>query len=212
MGLKKDWTLAHFLYYLSAFMLIGIVAQTITFHLPTLYGQHTLSSTFRVDSPMVIDSDYFELDKRRLLFDDGSVFTLGSRVYVYPMLISSEKAPTGAFVIILFRVLKLLCLFTFYLMLNFILKTVTQNNPFDPKNTLRLFMMGGSIIALDIFHFIQSNLLSGSFNKVLQNHELTLEAGFNQSQGSVYFGLAIVLLGYVFKEATRIHLEQKLTV
>jgi len=212
MELKKDWTFAHFLYYLSAFIIVGVIGETITVHLPDLYGKKTLHSIIRVDPPLAIDTDYFELDKKRVLFDDGSVFTLGSKVFAYPMYISSNTAPHGRISLIILRLLKLAGLILFYVMLNFILRTVIEKNPFNAKNSMRLYIMGGALISIDILHLLQSTLLSNSFNQILEKQRLFLEAGFINSQGSIYFGLAIMLLGYVFKEATRIHEEQKLTV
>ncbi|MCR9132935.1 MAG: hypothetical protein NXI08_10185 [bacterium] len=73
--------------------------------------------------------------------------------------------------------------------------------------------MGGAVVSIDLIHFAQLNLLPKYFNLVIENHGLAAEpASAFQSQGSIYFGLAILLLGFVFKEATRIHKEQKLTV
>ncbi len=212
MGLKNDWTIAHFLYYLSAFMIFGLIVETITVHLPDIYGQKTLHAINGIDPPIAIDSDYFGLNKKRVTFEDGSVFSLGSKVFAYPMYISSDSNPSGRSLLIVVRLLKLFSLLLFYMMLNFILRSLTQKNPFEPRNSMRLFTMGVALLSIDIFHFLQATFLSKSFNSELENHEIFFEAGFINSQGSIYFGLAIILLGFVFKEATRIHEELKLTV
>ncbi|MCR9132934.1 MAG: hypothetical protein NXI08_10180 [bacterium] len=136
MSLKNDWSLAHFLYYLSAFIIIGIIAQTITFHLPDITGQKTLQSNIRTDPPVAIDSDYFDLAERRIAFEDGAVFTLGSKVYAYPMFIGAEQTPAGSVILLILRIAKLLCLFLFYVMLNFILRSVAEKTHFWLKTLL----------------------------------------------------------------------------
>lgn len=211
--LKNDWTLAHFLCYLSAFMIIGVIAQFVTFHLPYIVGYNSIQSIASVDPPIAIDADYFGLEKKRIQFEDGSVFTIGSEVYAYASYYSDDNVrPEGSMLTLSIRILKFACLLIFYLMLNQILVSLTKKNPFDKRNVRRLYTMGLSLIGIHILHIIQAGLLSNYLNKIFTDSDLAFEPGFFGSQGSILFGLVIILLGYVFKEANRIHEELKLTV
>jgi len=212
MKLKNDWTLGHFLYYISWFMIFGLISQFITIHIPNLTGSNSITSIKNIDALVMINTEDLGIENR-IYRDDGGYLYLGSSFHTNPMIISdSEEALSGYYIILLTRLLKFLALYIFYYTLNRILRSVIDNNPFDIKNSWRLYVMGISVLSLSFIHFLQSVLFSHYFNENMITEKITFETSFMGGQGSLTFGLAIVLLGYVFKEASRVYEEQKLTI
>lgn len=212
MKLKKDWSLAHFLYYISWFMILSLVSQFITTSLPIFYGSNSIVSIQSMDPQVGITVESLGLEKSAYL-SDGTSLSLGNALYSNPFLVSdNESYKTGSLIILLARFTRFLALFIFFFSLNRILITVTKNEPYHFKNSTRLFVMGLSIMSLSPIQFIQSFLFVHYLSKSPFGEQFDFIPGFAGSEGSLIFGLSIVLLSYVFKEGTRIYEEQKLTV
>ncbi len=212
MKLKNDWSLAHFLYYISWFMIVGIITQVISTSLPTFYGSNSIASIQGMDPQVGISVESLGL-KRSTNLPDGTSLSFGKTMYSNLFLVSdNEFYKTGSLIILVARFVRFIALFIFFFSLNRILKTVTKDEPYHLKNPTRLFIMGVSIMSLSLIQFIQSFLFVHYLSKSPFGEQLEFTPGFSGGDGSIIFGLAIVLLGFVFKEGARIHEEQKLTV
>lgn len=212
MKLKKDWTLGHFLYYMSWFLIFGLVVQFISIQIPFFYGPASLITAPNFDAYVSIKPE--ELGAQEKIYrKDGGYLLVGTSLYSQPALIkNSEDSLHGSYTVFLTRLLRFSVFFVFYFFLMRLLKTVIHNRPFDSKNPARLYIMGISVMCLPLIHFAQSMVLSRFFNQNMPDSAINFDATVIGNSGSFVFGLAIVLLGYVFKEGARIYQEQKLTV
>ena len=213
MKLKKDWSLAHFLYYMTWLSIIGFVVQFITISTPYLFGDGSSIMVLSVyDPPVEIQTESLGIQEKVYL-NNKTIFGLGKKISVFPVLLTEDESlHTGMWMVMLIRFLRYLLLGIFFYCFNRILKTVIQNDPFSNKNSTRLYIMGVSLMVLPIIRIIHSSVLAGYLSKSISENAYQFSASFNNSEGSIMFGLTIVLLGYVFKEGTRIYEEQKLTV
>jgi hypothetical protein len=109
------------------------------------------------------------------------------------------------------RFLKMIILVAFFYLLSKILKSVTKDNPFNPLNSRRLIAMGGLLVVQALIAFGHAFFVVHIFSTLQIEPALEFRPDF-ESVNSIFFGLLIMLLGFVFREATRIHEEQKLTV
>lgn len=213
MKLKKDWTLGHFLYYTSWFTIIGIILQFVSISFPVLFGSNSIMTLKEIDPPIAISAKSLSID-HNFYQQDGSYLALPLHIYTYPMVVAEKADFTRENLLIHgARLLKMGTLVFFFLMLARVLKTVIKKNPFEQKNSGRVFYMGISVIFLPLLSLLQGYLFQRTFNNVLIGSDFEFSISLlGSNQGSLTFGLSLVLLSYVFKEANRIHEEQKLTV
>jgi magnesium-transporting ATPase (P-type) len=212
MKLNNDWSLGHFLYYICWFTLAGIILQFVSISIPLLSNSSSLITLKDIDAPIEISTKSLNLDQNSYK-PDGSYLTLFSSVLAYPAIFAEQQTiRPNLYLIHSARFMKFATMCIFLFMLTRILKSVINSNPFASKNSSRLFVMGISMIFLSLFSILQNYLLVSAFN----NSSFASDFDFGMSplglDGSVVFGLSLILLSYVFKEGTRLYEEQKLTV
>lgn len=216
MKFKKDWSLAYFLFYMcqisywliligvgvEVFISIGHLAdeKVIVREIPVnmelkqfdSYNDIELTNTYinipeRVNSELHISGDYNDIKSAFFLFN-------GLRLY--------ENA---VFFLLFFIFAK-------------VLKNVAEGAPFHTENAshlsvigLTLLISGGVNLAfqfLNAGHFIQLPIL----NNLNFPDGITVTSIDMFGKDFIIAGIFFVVLGYVFKEGTRIYEEQKLTV
>ncbi|MBO6794810.1 MAG: DUF2975 domain-containing protein [Balneolaceae bacterium] len=109
----------------------------------------------------------------------------------------------------LFKYTTLLC---FMILLARVLKTVSDKNPFDHSNSKRLLKMGVLVMCFGLFDVLSSYTFASALNEIGFKSDIVFRTVYEPLEPSIYVGLVLILLGFVFKEATRIHEELKLTV
>lgn len=212
MNFKKDWSLAHFLYYLSWFITIGVVIQFIALSLPSFFGANIVVSVPFSDAQVAIKTKSLGIQEG-YYSNPQTVFSIGENMYINPFLTSDkEDFNTASIVTIMIRFLRYSILFVFFMMLTQILKTVIEKTPFHSSNPVRLYIMGISIILLYLVQILQSYTFAYYFSLFEPASQFEFSYIANTNSGIILLGLSIVLLGYVFKEGTRMYEEQKLTV
>lgn len=210
MKLRKDWSLAYFLYYTCwiGYWSIGL------YLIITIASTIIVSSdgyTRLLDLPVVIEVAEFSG------FEDLKMTTASINLpEQFPIDIDIKVLTDehGFKIIFLFLIQSLssFALIAVLFLLSSIFKNVAEENPFNPENPKKLFYCGvitfiiGSINI--VLFFIPIPLLQ----------ELNLPAGYKIQHLSsptdilLLIGITFIVLAYVFKEGVRIHEEQKLTV
>lgn len=103
-------------------------------------------------------------------------------------------------------------------MLSKVLKGVARGNPFQSNNPFYLYVIGWTLIISSIINiFLQFLYLTPSFSlPVLGSINLPEHIDITSlnlfGNDFMIAGIFVIVLGYVFKEGTRIYEEQKLTV
>ena len=210
MKLKKDWSLAHFLYYNVWIIIIGLIVSFISISSTYLTGGVSFFINAPYSDPMV------QVDSEKLITTD---FLVNGEHYLIPIQVkgrflvnnSESSFATKNLLLIAIRFLKMMILVAFFYLLARILKSIIKENPFDPLNSKRLLIMGGLLVFYALFAFGHTLFVAGIFSSLQIDPILNFKADF-QSVNSIFFGLLVMLLGFVFREATKIHEEQKLTV
>jgi len=209
MKLKKDWSLAHFLYYLCWIGYWAIILNIILKIFVTV--SFSQIGTYYIDDLHVnLKVEHFD-QYRDIELEDLSVMipeVLEARVGISTSLSNN----TGAFLFYLGLILIEQIIYFFILFLfSKMLKNVAEGRPFAEKNPTYLFAIGWILFLSSIANIGISFLPM----PLLQEGFLSEEYSFS----SLHFmrdymleGIFIIVLGYVFKEGARIYQEQKLTV
>ena len=203
MKLQKDWSLSHFLYYITWIILGTIVLNFVIFFLMDF----SLESETFVSLPIIDPLVKINPDD---LFKPG--FSNAESQYFAPMEIRARfmvhsvelKYIYQINVVRLMRVLRFALLFAFFFLFSRIFRSVVQKNPFDSKNSLRLYIMGTLLIGLTVLNGLHSHLIA----KVLSalpggpslNFSSVLELDFLP-----FFGLVLLFLGYVYKKGNEMN-------
>ena len=113
----------------------------------------------------------------------------------------------------LINILKLALYFSVLFLLGKIFKSIIEEEPFHEKNPKRLYTIGWLLI-LYKFLFLGYNFLFAQpfFEQLNFAQGFTITHLDFYGDSFLYAGFFMVVLGYVFKEGTRLHKEQKLTV
>lgn len=211
MKLRKDWSLAYFLYYMCriGMWLIVINAITLLFINSSIflsedgtYFIHSVPVSLSVDGVESLDD--IESKNTSIRIYDTVKANIGIQATF------EEHLPAYLFYNGL-KVYSTLLLFFVLFFFAKVLKNVAEGNPFHLTNSKYLYIIGWTLFLssiLNIFiRFLPLPLLSS----------LSLPEGYEFSSllGSpdfTYVGIFIIVLGYVFKEGARIYEEQKLTV
>lgn len=210
MKLKKDWSLAYFLYYMTRITVVMTLLFLVTILFMYLQTGSELIVVIPQTDPMVqiknldIDSNQLQSNTSNFIMP----MLLYSRVSI--MNLEGEFGQYNAKIYVA-RLFKFTTLLIFLVLLSRIFKSVVDKNPFDQQNPTRLFKMGGLIIGFSLFDGLLSYTISSALNDIGFSSELEFQPVFSFDQ-YFYIGLILILLGYVFKEGARIHEEQKLTV
>ncbi|SMO69344.1 DUF2975 domain-containing protein [Gracilimonas mengyeensis] len=211
MRLKKDWSIAYFLYYISQ---IGIWLTVIN-----------IAVLFFVNG-----SSYIGSDSNYLIHDIPVTLTMGGSespgafeqdnfsVDIYPNL-ETTAVIQGNFndhlsSFFFYNSLRLYQAILIIVVLYFfgkVLKNVAEGNPFERSSSTYFYIIGWTLLGASILNimiqFIPLPLLN----------ELTLPSGYTFSSIQPHYdylliGLFVLVLGYVFKEGTRFYEELKLTI
>ncbi len=210
MKLKKDWSLAHFLYYNVWIIIIGLIVAFISINSTYFTGGVSFFINAPYSDPMV------QIDSRELISTD---FLVNDEHYLMPLQVkdrflvnnSESSFATKNLLLIAIRFLKMIILAAFFYLLARILKSVIKDNPFDPLNSRRLLVMGALLVFQALIAFGHALFVADIFSSLQIDPTLSFKADF-ESVNSIFFGLLVMLLGFIFRKATEIHEEQKLTV
>ncbi len=211
MKLKKDWSLAYFLYYITWFLLIGLVLNFVTFFAFNFIDEHDFFTTMPVIDPM-IEIDPAGFVNNDLLTNNEGVFLSPLSIHTRLMIQSDMPAfKSGVEKVHGIRIVRLVILFLFFFILTRILKSVVQKNPFEKENSKRLYIMGALLFALAAVNILHGYLIANALTALALEPSVTFSPVI-EIDFLLFFGLVLLLLGYVFKEGARIYEEQKLTV
>lgn len=211
MEFKKDWSLAYFLYYICQ---IGIWLTIINAVIMLMFNSSNYISedgTYFIHSiPVVLNIE--GLDS----LDD--IQTNDATVNIYNTLKANiglqasfqDHLPAFLFYNGLKAYSTILVLVVLYFFAK-VLRNVAEGNPFDITNSKYLYIIGWTLFltsTLNIFiRFLPLPLLDSI--SLPEGYEFSSLQGFPDF---MMIGIFIIVLGYVFKEGTRIYEEQKLTV
>lgn len=216
MDLRKDWSLAYFLLYmcqLSYWMIIlGVVIELV---IPI--------AIFSNDS-IVIDDIPVNIELQQ--FEEYNDFEVANAYLNIPERMSTDIHISGPYdelksAFYLYNGLKLYENAVFFLLLFMLakmLKNVAEGNPFHSKNASYLSVIGITLFASGCLNIAFQFLNMGHFFHLplLESLNLPDDIKINSldmfGENFILAGIFIIILGYVFKEGTRIYEEQKLTV
>ncbi len=210
MNLRKDWSLAYFLYYTCwiGYWSIG------------LYLVVTIASTVMVSSdgytrlldlPVVMEveefSEFNELQMPTAAINIPEQFSIDIDI-------KAQTNQHGFNIVLLFLIQSLssFALMAVLFLLSTIFKNVAEENPFDPVNSKNLLYSGVVTLLIGCIN------ITLTFTPIPLLRELHLPDGYAIKHLSLptdillLVGVSLIVLAYVFKEGTRIYDEQKLTV
>ena len=216
MELRKDWSLAYFLLYMcqiSYWMIIlGVVVELV---IPTAF----FSNDYTVidDIPVNIELQQFE---------EYNDFKVTNAYLNIPERMSTEIQVSGPYedvssAFLFYNGLKLYeyaVFFILFFMLAKILRNVAKGDPFHSKNASYLSVTGITLFVSGCLNIAFQFLNMGHFFHLplLESLNLPDDIKINSldmfGENFILAGIFIIILGYVFKEGTRIYEEQKLTV
>lgn len=208
--LKNDWSLAHFLYYISRIS-AWLYIVTIAVQLTTTFTMFNSDDRYMalLQNPVSITVENFS---ESTSFETNSVkghFAEQVEGTANLMLKKSSVEPY-AYLLLIFDYFDYGLLAFGLFLFSGIMKSVTEKEPFRQKNIRRLYTIG-IIVMLAPFYFalkqwMVTSLIKGSY---LQGIELNW---FPKDTNLILAGILIIVLGYVFKEGARMYEELKLTV
>ena len=207
--MKKDWSLGHLLYYLSGIGIGGVIIKVGILILMLFQNGDFVVWNMHFVDPLIEIRD-MEIEDESLVTNEGN-YLIPITIYARFTLFNLDGLyQPQAIKTYYMRFLKCLLEFLFLFQLSQLFKSIKDQNPFNKENPRRFYYMGILVIALamaDIWSgFIFSNgLREIGFQTLKFNPSFEMKPNF-------IFGLIIILFGVVFKEANRIHEEQKLTV
>jgi hypothetical protein len=218
-GLKVWIDILFFLSILSAILIaimgpLSMVSDRVSFQMriPVSIGESSLLPVHRLEvSREALEGD-IATDRQRAgdrIADPETGFTLvnarGELRFRHPP--SSTRAVYLASVAILAGLLVMALI-----LIRQILTTTAQGRPFDRRNPHRLNRLGWIILLTGVFlPYLQFRISKW----VLSHYELTgtpVRAAFEFRQEWLFFGLVVLLLAAIWREAVRMAEEQSLTV
>lgn len=216
MELRKDWSLAHFLLYICQIGYWLIVTNVVL--------QLLLSIGFVSDNQVVLDDIPVHIELQQ--FEEYNDVEASNVRLNIPDRMESKVQISGSFdevrsAYFFYNGLKLYESAVFFIilfMLSKVLKSVADGKPFESRNPFYLYVIGWTLIISSVINlFIQFIFLAPSFSlpvlgslSLPENIKIPSLNMFGEN--FMIAGIFIIVLGYVFKEGTRIYNEQKLTV
>ena len=208
--LKSDWSLAHFLYYISRIM-AWLYIITIAVQLTTTITMFTSEGRYfaLLQNPVSLTVENFS---ETTSFETNSVKgNLTNRVEgTANLMLKKSSVEPAAYLLMLFDYLDYGILAFGLFLFSGIMKSVTEKEPFRQKNTRRLYIIGVMVLLAPFYialkQWLVTSLIKGSYFQGLEINWLP------KDNNLILAGIFIIVLGYVFKEGTRIYEEQKLTV
>ena len=208
--LKSDWSLAYFLYYISRIM-AWLYIVTIAVQLTTTITMFTSEGRYfaLLQNPVSLTVENFS---ETTSFETNSVKgNLTNRVEgTANLMLKKSSVEPAAYLLMLFDYLDYGILAFGLFLFSGIMKSVTEKEPFRQKNTRRLYIIGVMVLLAPFYialkQWLVTSLIKGSYFQGLEINWLP------KDNNLILAGIFIIVLGYVFKEGTRIYEEQKLTV
>lgn len=208
--LKSDWSLAHFLYYISrisAWLYIIMIVVQLTTMVTMLNDEGPYMALLQTPVSATVENfsetTSFETNSVKGYLTDHVEGTANL------MLKKSSVEPT-AYLLILFDYLDYGALIFGLFIFSGIMKSVTEKEPFRQKNIRRLYIIG-VMVMLTPFYFALKRWMITSLIKdgYLQGIEFNW---IPKDTNLILAGILIIVLGYVFKEGAKLYEEQKLTI
>lgn len=207
---KSDWSLAHFLYYISqisAWLYIVMIAVQLTTTVTMFNSEGPYMALLQ--SPVSFSIE--ELSKSTSFETNSIKGYMVDRVdgTANLMLKKSSIEPT-AYLLVLLNYMDYGFLVFGLFLFSGIMKSVTEEEPFRKNNIRRLYVIGTMVIIAPFYFALKQwaviTLIQGSY---LEGIELSWNL---RDTNLILAGILIIVLGYVFNERARIYEEQKLTV
>ncbi|MDZ7808435.1 MAG: DUF2975 domain-containing protein [Gracilimonas sp.] len=212
MKLKEDWSFTHFIYYTTWFALIGLVLSFITFFGMSYLTGDSFFTNLPVIDPMTEVAPKNFVSEDNLRVGEEHNFLTPLRVHASFMVQNNYSGFSAQITKVhAVRILRMIILAGFLLLLSRIIKSIIQENPFEQKNSFRLYAMGGLLIFLSVVDVLHGYLIANALSTLPMKSSLHFSP-IIEIDVLIFFGLILLLLGYVFKEGNRIYEEQKLTV
>ena len=200
--LERDWSLAHFLSYISALAAVLVLLNLITQIL--LFSTTELGVDFQVtyttgQSDSITNSDIMFMPESqqlgRVIISEITQYS-DAHYYFLAFLKFMEKA------VIIFG---LFILWRFF-------RSVANDKPFEKINYRRLYAIGWIFIFAEIYTIGKDHYIHWLTNDLLSTDSLRILPAAGSPFNFLIIGFVLIVLGYVFKEGHRIFEEQKLTV
>ncbi|MDZ7718859.1 MAG: DUF2975 domain-containing protein [Balneolaceae bacterium] len=205
--LQNDWTLAHFISYIAAItaVLLGIqliiqiyLSSSFGMEFPVKYsvensnqlGTHLVNGeTYRMT--LVLDQ---QQEGRLLILEAENGSDIHSLFLIFLKIIES-----GMFIYCAFLVWQ-------------IFRAVARDQPFSESNYKRLFILGWIFILAELIALGRAFYVEWLTFDAFSSEPFELIRTPDNFYISLFIGIMIIVIGYVFKEGHRIYQEQQLTV
>ncbi len=208
--LKSDWSLAHFLYYISrisAWLYIVTIAVQLTTTI-TMFNSGDRYMAM-LQNPVSVTVENFS---ETTSFETNSVKGhLTDRVEgTANLMLKKSSVEPAAYLLILFDYFDYGILAFGLFLFSGIMKSVTEKEPFRQKNIRRLYTIGVMVMLAPFYLALKQwmvvSLIKGDY---LQGIDLYW---YPKDTNLIIAGIFIIVLGYVFKEGARMYKELKLTI
>ena len=208
--LKNDWSLAHFLYYISqisAWLYIIMIAVQLT----TTVIMFNSDGGYMAMLQSPVSFSIEDLSEKSTFETNSIKGYLVDRVdgTAHLMLKKSSVEP-AAYLLLLLSYFDYGFLVFGLFLFSGIMKSVTEKEPFRETNIRRLYIIGSMVILAPFYFALKQwaviSLIEGSYLQGIEPY------GNLSDTNLILAGILIIVLGYVFKEGARIYEEQKLTV
>jgi len=209
MNFKKECSFRHIIYYASWLFLL-LLGVNFLFSIANSFSSEDKISGFSSDD-LLIEFWGNGIKKTSIIPSEEKAVVV-SNIYS-KVSVLADKTSFKAKNILLFalHLLKISVVILFFFLLTKILKTVVDKTIFESKNSTRLYFMGSLFLCIPLLKLIQAFILYQALLMVKFTEQVNFEP-YTDIKIEVILGIVIILLGYVFKEGTRIYEEQKLTI
>ncbi|MFP8490032.1 DUF2975 domain-containing protein [Gracilimonas sp. Q87] len=216
MNIRKDWSLAYFLLYICQ---IGYWLIIINLGVELFMSASLFSNDYVIIDNIPVHIELEQFEEYRDVEFENTYISIPERMST-DIHISGpyNEVKSGFF---FYNGLKIYENAVFFILLFFfakVLRNVAEGSPFHAKNSTHLSVIGTILLAVGAINFSFQFLNMGHFISLPILNNL----GFPESIDVTYLdlfgkdfmfaGIFMIVLGYVFKEGTRIYEEQKLTV
>lgn len=208
MDFKKNRRPAYVLYYMmiAGCVLISFMILMLTVSLFTESEHYIMFESIELEIEQLAQYDKIE---------SGNIaINVSNHVHAGATVFSAKNDFTSSFLWFrLWTILRFILIGIVLFLFSKIAKTVIDKEPFHEKNSKYLYYIGFILITSPILYFLFNLYINSVFNGInfpegihYISEELSLDWNFT------IFGIFILALAYVFKEGTRMHKEQQLTV
>ena len=211
MKTKRKWTFTRFLYHISKLgywaVILSAIYQLFLFVHVSIGGADG-AFTFNASivpaetlarSPENTDSSYVSM---LLPVVEGNVSVV---------LKQNTSAPLMMYLISI-KAFEYIIPFLFFYLLHLLLKNVVNKDPFNEKNARYLFTIGWVLIGAEVIALLLALPQISLTNSLSLPDSMRYLILSPTGIGSTLLGVTAIVFGHIFKEATRMHEEQKLTV